>query len=419
MSYAVVFDYLLSLSIRYRPVISFEWNIMNRILLLTDLSSGYSRDMIRGVVRYSKEHGPWIFYRMPIYYRELYGDEGVVEWAKKWKADAVIAQFSDINAKALKKLNIPVIIQNYKDRYTTISNLTGEYFRTGMMAAEFFLQKGFRFFAYYGFSDTIWMRERGDGFEKALKDKGYDVCFFDESAANKSEKWSFDVDIVSRWLLKLPKPVALFACDDYFALQITEVCKMFDINVPNDIAVLGVDNDELLCSISNPPLSSIELDVQNGGYELGKLLHDLIEKRKQSPIDIIIKPLHVVTRASTERFAVSDKNIDYILKYIEQNYTHSISVEDIVKISHFSRRVLEKTFKKETGISIYQYIQQHRIEKFAELLVSTDIPLIDAAYQTGFDDYKNVSRIFRKSKNLTPLQYRKKYGILPELKDKK
>ena len=384
---------------------------MKRILLLTDLSSGYSRNMIKGVVNYSNKFGPWIFYRIPIYYRELYGDEGVVMWAKKWNADAIIAQFSNVNVKALKNLKIPIVIQNYKDRSSSISNLTGDYYNTGVLAADFFIQKGFRFFAYYSSSETVWMRERRDGFVDTIEKKGYDVYLFHEPVdISKSEKWGYDMNAVSNWLLGLPKPVALFACDDQYALQITEVCKMLNINVPNDIAVLGVDNDELLCSISNPTLSSIELDTINGGYELGKLLHDLIEGRKKPPENIVIKPLRIVTRQSTERFGVNNKNIEKILKYIELNYMKSLCVTDIISISTFSRRVLEKLFKKETGTSIYQYIQQFRIEKFAELLITTDLSLVDAAYKCGFEDYKNVSRIFSKIKVYTPLQYKKKFG---------
>jgi LacI family transcriptional regulator len=379
---------------------------MKKILLLTDLSSGYSRKMIKGVVRYSKEHGPWIFYRMPIYYRELYGDEGVVEWVKQWKADAVIAQLSDIDVDVIKRLNIPVVIQNYKGRYDTVCNLTGDYYSTGAMAAEFFLQKGFRHFAYYGFSETVWMRERGCGFKDTLRKHGYEVHFY-SAPEDKNKDWAFDIEQVRKWLQALPKPVALFACDDSYALQTTEVCKIFDIQVPNDISVLGVDNDELLCSISDPPLSSIELDILNGGYELGKLLHDLIEKKEKSVFNVVIQPLRIITRDSTERFAVSNQNIENILKYIGQNYMNPLSVDHIVSVSPFSRRVLEKKFKEETGISVYQYIQQLRVEKFAELLV-TRIPLIDAAFQAGFDDYKNVSRIFTKLKGLTPLQYRKR-----------
>lgn len=382
---------------------------MIKILLLTDFSSGYSRSLLENVVRYAREVGPWAFYRMPLYFRELYGDEGVVEWAKKWGADAIIAQFSDIDLSVLNQLNIPIIVQNYKERSSGISNLTGDYFGTGVIAANFFLHKGYKSFAYYGLTDTVWGRERGEGFKKIVSNKGYEVYEFNNRKRVPSEKWSFDVEQVSRWLLSLPKPIALFACDDYYALQITEVCKMYDISIPEEIAVLGVDNDKLLCNISDPQLSSIELDIENGGYEAGKLLHQFIEKKIIAPVDIIIKPVRIVPRASTERFAVSDRHIEQLLQYIDNNYQNPLSVDELTQITPFSRRVLEKKFKRETGTSVYQYLLDLRIEKFADLLITTDLPLIEAATRSGFTDYKNISRIFTKAKEMTPLQYRKRF----------
>lgn len=382
---------------------------MIKILLLTDFSSGYSRSLLENVVRYAREVGPWAFYRMPLYFRELYGDEGVVEWAKKWGADAIIAQFSDIDLSVLNQLNIPIIVQNYKERSSGISNLTGDYFGTGVIAANFFLHKGYKSFAYYGLTDTVWGRERGEGFKKIVSNKGYEVYEFNNRKWVPSEKWSFDVEQVSRWLLSLPKPIALFACDDYYALQITEVCKMYDISIPEEIAVLGVDNDKLLCNISDPQLSSIELDIENGGYEAGKLLHQFIEKKIIAPVDIIIKPVRIVPRASTERFAVSDRHIEQLLQYIDNNYQNPLSVDELTQITPFSRRVLEKKFKRETGTSVYQYLLDLRIEKFADLLITTDLPLIEAATRSGFTDYKNISRIFTKAKEMTPLQYRKRF----------
>jgi LacI family transcriptional regulator len=384
---------------------------MIKILLLTDFSSGYGRSLLEGVVRYAREAGPWVFYRMPLYYRELHGDEGVVRWAEEWGADAIIAQLTDVDLNVLNRLDIPIIVQNYKERCHGLSNLTGDYYGTGVMAAEFFIRKGYKAFAYYGFTDTVWMRERGEGFRDAVSEKGYPVYTFDDGRQLSGGQWNFDAERVSRWLLDLPKPIALFACDDYYALQITEVCKMYNIDIPGDIAVLGVDNDNLLCNISDPALSSIELDVENGGYEVGKLLHQFIEKKITAPADVIIKPVRIVSRGSTERFAVSDKYIGQVLAYIDENYCNPLSVDDLIRIIPYSRRVLEKKFKSETGMSVYQYIQQQRIEKFAALLITTDLPLAEAAAGAGFPDYKNVSRIFVKMKEMTPLQYRKRFTI--------
>lgn len=381
---------------------------MAKILLLTDFSSGYSRNLLKGIVRYSKEVGNWSFQRMPLYYRMLYGENGVVEWAKKWQADAIIAQLTDVNIELLNDLNIPIIVQNYRDRNKAVSNLTGDYFNTGVMAAKFFLNRGYRNFAFYGFKGAIWSRERADGYSHEIEKQGYKLAVLENDNKDK-EEWSYNHTVLGNWLQSLPKPVALFACDDHFALQISETCNVYNINVPDDIAILGVDNDDLLCNISDPPLSSIVLDVENGGYNAGKLLHQLITKEITEPFNIVVNPLIIERRKSTEKYAVSDKNIRIILNYIEKNYANHLSVEELVKQVPLSRRVLEKKFKEETGESLYQYIQNYRIDQFTRLLITTDYSLFEAALQSGFENYKNVSRIFRKYKALSPAEYRKRY----------
>lgn len=381
---------------------------MAKILLLTDFSSGYSRNLLKGIVRYSKEVGNWSFQRMPLYYRMLYGENGVVEWAKKWQADAIIAQLSDVNIELLNDLNIPIIVQNYRDRNKAVSNLTGDYFNTGVMAAKFFLNRGYRNFAFYGFKGAIWSRERADGYSHEIEKQEYKLAILENDNKDR-EEWSYNHTVLGNWLQSLPKPVALFACDDHFALQISETCNVYNINVPDDIAILGVDNDDLLCNISDPPLSSIVLDVENGGYNAGKLLHQLITKEITEPFNIVVNPLIIERRKSTEKYAVSDKNIRTILNYIEKNYANHLSVEELVKQVPLSRRVLEKKFKEETGESLYQYIQNYRIDQFTRLLITTDYSLFEAALQSGFENYKNVSRVFRKYKSLSPAEYRKRY----------
>ncbi|MFV0271412.1 MAG: substrate-binding domain-containing protein [Macellibacteroides fermentans] len=381
---------------------------MAKILLLTDFSSGYSRNLLKGIVRYSKEVGNWSFQRMPLYYRMLYGENGVVEWAKKWQADAIIAQLTDVNIELLNDLNIPIIVQNYRDRNKAVSNLTGDYFNTGVMAAKFFLNRGYRNFAFYGFKGAIWSRERADGYSHEVEKQGYKLAILENDNKDR-EEWSYNHTVLGNWLQSLPKPVALFACDDHFALQISETCNVYNINVPDGIAILGVDNDDLLCNISDPPLSSIVLDVENGGYNAGKLLHQLITKEITEPFNIVVNPLIIERRKSTEKYAVSDKNIRTILNYIEKNYANHLSVEELVKQVPLSRRVLEKKFKEETGESLYQYIQNYRIDQFTRLLITTDYSLFEAALQSGFENYKNVSRVFRKYKSLSPAEYRKRY----------
>jgi len=385
---------------------------MIKILVLTDFSSGYGRNLLKGIVRYSQEYDNWTFFRMPIHYRIIHGDEGVVEWARKWGADAIIAQFGDFDIDMLRNLKIPIILQNYKERSSEVCNLTGDYIGTGRIAAEFYIKKGYTNFAYYGNSDAVWSRERGIGFKERLTESGFTAYSYNEIYQNK-DQLIYDLESLGKWLLSLPKPIALFACDDQFALQISETCKMYNISVPKDAAILGVDNDELLCNISTPPLSSVVLDSENGGYEAAKLLHQLITKEITNPFNIVINPIKIENRLSTDLYAIKDKYVLEVIRYIETKYAEPICVNDLIRLVPLSRRILENRFKSCTGISIYQFIQRHRVECLANLLITDDRNVEELAFLCGFEDFKNVSRVFLKYKKLTPTQYRIKYKRYP------
>jgi len=384
---------------------------MTKILLLTDFSSGYSRNLLKGIVRYAKKIGTWSFLRMPLYFRILNGEEGVINWAKKWKVDAIIAQLDNVNIEMLNSLGIPIIVQNYRDRNTHISNLTGDYIKTGAIAARFYISRGYKHFAFYGFKDTIWSRERLKGYKDELDKHNYKLHVF-ESGEENNDNWNYNPAILGDWLKSLPKPIALFACDDFYALQVSETCHIYHIDIPDDIAIMGVDNDELMCNISDPPLSSIALDVENGGYRAARLLDQLIKKEITKPFNVIVDPLVIIKRNSTEKYAVSNKYIHNVLEYIENNYAETIAVSNLVDLVPMSRRVLERVFKANTGLTIHQYIQNFRIEHFKNLLLSTDLPLSEAASKSGFEDVKNVSRVFRKYSEFSPAEYRRKCRFL-------
>lgn len=384
---------------------------VKKVLLLIDYSSEFSRRLLKGLIQYSKEHGPWIFYRLPSYYKTLYGKEGILEWAKEWQADAIIARWDHEGTNLLKTLDIPVILQNYKDRSAHFSNLTGDYIGTGEMAARFFIKRRYRNFAFYGNKGVVWSRERAEGFRKEIEQTGGNYYYF-ESENLSGEQWNSSHIQLDQWLLSLPKPVGLFACDDSFALQVSEICKINNIQIPQEIALLGVDNDELMCDLSDPPISSIVLDVEKGGYEAGRLIDQFISKKRTNSIDIVIKPIRFELRQSTEKYNISNEYISKIVNYIEDNFTSEISIESLTKLVPLSRRNLEVKFKNEMNTSIYQFILDCRIEFFAHLLLTTDRPLFDLALESGFTDYKNISRVFKKFKGCTPMEYRQKISTL-------
>lgn len=386
---------------------------MIKIILLTDFGEEYGKSLLTGVTRYSQEFGPWAFCRMPTYYRETKGIEGILQWAKEWKANGILGQFyNDSDPKRLLDEGIAVVAQDFKECHKTVPNITGDYIKTGRIGAEYFLRKGYEHFAFYGFKDIVWSRERGQGLEERLAEEGHSLHYFEHHRKVKSrELWYYKPSALSKWLKSLPKPIALMTCDDNQGLHITEACRLTKIRCPEEVAVLGVDNDEMLCNLSDPPLSSISLDTVKGGYEAARLLHKMIQTKNREFHDIFVEPTQVVTRNSTDIYATKDEYIGMALKFIHNNMDKNLKVEDVLKQVPLSRRSLEKRFQKVTGYPVYEYIFNLRIEKFTSKLLETDLTIFEIAVDLGLNDSKNIARQFRQVKGCTPVEYRKKYLI--------
>lgn len=383
---------------------------MYKIILLIDFAEEYSKSLLKGISAYSREHGPWIFCRMPLFHRETMGLEGILKWALDWEADGIVGQlYNDEDIVKIVEAGIPVIAQDFKERFREIPNITGDYHETGKMAAEHFLKKGFKHFAFYGFSDIVWSRERAEGFEERINKAGYPVDYFEHHMARSSELWYYKPSSLSQWLKSLPKPVALMACDDNQGQHITEACRLSGIRIPEEVAVLGVDNDVMLCELSDPPLSSIALDVEKGGYDAARLLDHMIRNGVANAYDIVVKPTQVITRHSTDIYATNDLCIATSLKYIHQNTDRNLQVDEVVKQVPLSRRALEKRFLDITGYPVYKYIFNLRIEKFTQKLLETDMSIFEIALDMGLTDSKNIARQFRQVKGCTPIEYRNRY----------
>lgn len=382
---------------------------MYKIILLLDFAEEYSKSLLKGISKFSMEHGPWTYCRMPLYYRETIGMGGILDWAKDWGADGIVGQlYNDKDVDKIINSGIPVIAMDFKERFEEIPNITGEYREAGVMGAEYFLKKGYRNFAFYGFNDIVWSRERAEGFEERLEREGHQVHYFEHRKSRSSDLWYYKSTSLSQWLKSLPKPIALMACDDNQGLHITEACRQNNIRIPEEVAVLGVDNDQMLCELSDPPLSSIGLDIEKGGYDAARLLDEMIRGLKE-PYDLIVKPTQVITRQSTDIYATNDVHIASTLRFIHKNIEKNLQVDEVVKQVPLSRRSLEKRFLQITGIPVYKYIFNLRIEKFTQKLLETDQTIFEIALDLGLNDSKNIARQFKQVKGCNPVEYRKKY----------
>ena len=323
---------------------------MARIIFLTDFSEAYARGLLLGIARYAHDTGQaWSLCRLPLSIRDKFGIEAVIDWALRMRADAVIGQFYNTdNVELFARNGIIAVAQDFKARFTTIPNITGPHYRAGQMGAEYFLKKGFRHFAFYGTRGIVWSDERYQGFRETVRRANPEFTFSALRNTSQTDLWLYDPIQLTTWLQSLPKPVAIMACDDNQAYHITEACLQAEgggggkFRIPDDIAVLGVDNDETICRLSDPNLSSLNQNIEQGGYDVARLIDRIIRDPKAEREDVMVFPTHIVTRQSTDIYANNDPHIAEVLKYIHENISQKISVDDLVSLVPLSRRLLEE-----------------------------------------------------------------------------
>lgn len=384
---------------------------MARVILLTDFGEEYSNNLLEGIVKYSRETRPWALCKMPLSYRDVHGIEGVIGWAKEWKADVVIGQFyNSDNVELFKHEGIVAIAQDFKKRFSNIPNITGNHVKAGEIGAQHFIQKGFVNYAFLGVKNVVWSFERCQGFKKELRKNGLAEHYFEYLKDEDEGLWYY-AESLKQWLVNLPKPIAIMACDDNQAKHIAEICSLIDITIPNEISLLGVDNDKMICLLSDPPLSSINQNTIKGGYEVAKLIDNLIANPQMPWKDIVVEPTHITTRTSSDIYSTSNPYVSVVIDFIHKHISEKLSVDMLVELVPISRRSFETLFKEVVGDSIYGYILNLRIEKFSSELINTDKPIINIALDLGYVDYKNISRQFKALKGFTPSEFREKWKV--------
>lgn len=382
---------------------------MIRAILMTDFTEAFPHHLLKGILDYARTHQQWVVCRMPPSFRQQHGLDGVLSWALKWKADVIIAQFDDTDdvGRFSEKGIIP-IAQDYIKPFKGISNITSDYIRTGAIAADFFLKNGFRHFAFYGYEDVVWSDERCRGYLSEIKKVLPEHTFHSYQRQHPEELWFYDSQPVVEWLRSLPKPVAIFACDDNQGNKLAEICKMNGLRVPEDISILGVDNDETMCSMTDPPLSSVKLDIERAGYQVAEMVEAIMKAPSVRSYDIFIHPIGVVERSSSSLMVTDDNMVLEAIKYIHKNIGQSITVSELLETIPLSRRLLEIRFKEVTGKSIHNYITDLRVDRFARQILESDRNIGEIASQYYDVDYNNLCRAFRQKKGVSPKEYRRR-----------
>jgi len=382
---------------------------MIRVLIISDFTESFSHKLLAGIVDYSRRKEQWIVRRMPPEYKAQIGIPGVIRIAKEWDVNAVIGQFEPTDDIGLFAENgIIAIAQDYKKRFSTIPNVTGDYVGTGQMAAKFFIERGFRNFGFFGFNDVCWSDERCEGFRREIEAAGFGDSFYSYRMQDIETIWYYQRNRLREWLEMIPKPIAIMACDDNQGSNLVEACHSLGIKIPSEVSVMGVDNDETLCSLGSTTLTSIQVDIEEGGRQTAELVEQLVANPKAPVKDVVLRPVKIVTRLSTAAFATMDQQILRALLFIHKNARKKISVRDVMVEAALSRRLLERRFKEITGKTLYEYITDQKLKCFAEMLEETDDQVMSIALSLGENDTKSIARRFKQLYGCTPVQWREK-----------
>ena len=382
---------------------------MIRVLIISDFTESFSHKLLAGIVDYSRQKEQWIVRRMPPEYKAQIGIPGVIRVTKEWDVNAVIGQFEPTDDIGLFAENgIVAIAQDFKKKFTSIPNITAEDLGTGRMAARFFIDRGFRNYGFFGMNDVCWSDERCDGFRREVEAAGFGDSFYSYRMQEIDMVWYYQRNRLREWLRMIPKPIAIMACDDNQGANLIEACHGIGIKIPEEVSVIGVDNDETLCSLGSTTLTSIQIDIEEGGRQTAALVERLVADPKAPVEDVVLRPVKIVGRMSTAAFATADQQILKALLFIHKNALKKISVSDVMTEAALSRRLLERRFKSVTGKTLYEYITDQKLKYFAEQLADTDEQVINIALSMGENDTKSISRRFKQLYGCTPMEWRDK-----------
>ena len=372
-----------------------------KVALLVETSNSYARGLLRGIVSYIREHGPW-----SLYLSEHNRGDKVPGWLRHWNGNGIIARIENpAIAEALKHSGVPIVDMSAARLVPSLPWFETDDFAIAHLAAEHLLERGFKHFAFVGDERFNWSNWRCEHFQSSLRAAGKE-CIVYKPTKQLAREDTEQIDGLADWIRNLPKPIGVMACYDFRGQQVLDACRRIDVAVPHEVAVIGVDNDDLLCDLAEPPLSSVAPNAHRTGYEAAQLLDQMMAGRKVKGETHLIPPLGVITRQSTDVLAIHDRNIALAIHHIRKHACDGIKVQDVLKVVPQSRRLMEKRFKKLIGRTPHEEIIRVQLDRVKELLTATDLPLEQIAERAGFRHVEYLSVAFKREIGMPPSRFR-------------
>lgn len=372
-----------------------------RIALLVETSIASGRDKLAGIARYNREHGGWSIYHQPR------GLELVsFETINHWEGDGIIARIPSqewLDVLCSKRVPIMDVLGIFPMPH--IPRVMADDAMIARLACEHFIERGLRHFGFIGTQHEAWSERRMSAFSAGITGHGGGFSNFITPRYERHRSWDAKMQSLSDWLAALPKPAGVFICSDQFGPETLEACRRAKLRIPDDVALLGVDNDEALCNISQPSLSSICPNHERVGYEAARLL-DAWLKGEEPPGETLLPPRTVVVRQSTDILSIADEALVKAIHFIREQFHRNITVEDVARATALSRSVLQRRFRGVLGISVLDEILKTRLKHAQSLLEETKLSLVDIAERSGFKHQQYLGYVFKKRLQDTPGAYR-------------
>jgi LacI family transcriptional regulator len=380
-----------------------------RIALLIESSRAYGRDLLCGIAAYARTYGPWTFI-----HQERSIDDPIPRGLMQWKPDGLIVRIVDAKiGRQIHRLGLPTVDLLHENQDMDIPRVIPNQKMLVELAIDHLLHRRLRHLAYVGYCGVKFSQDRREYFLQYLEKKTCPGYIFEDGGpqdamglAVTERKSLRQSRKLASWIRALPKPVGVLACNDMRAYQVLVACAEYGIAVPDAVSIIGVDNDPVLCELSDPPLSSVDPNAKKIGYMGAEVLRGMIEGRS-FPHETQVDPAGVVSRRSTEILAIPDQDFADVLHYIREHACAGLTVDALIEHTTISRSTLERWFMKHRGHSPSAEITQVKVKRVKELLATSNLVLGEISQLSGFSHPETMFRIFKKYTIQTPGEYRK------------
>lgn len=384
-----------------------------QIAVIAKSSRGFGREVLAGIAQHSRLHRNWT-----IFHDERVILDPIPQWLTAWNGDGILAGIeSKVLADFVRDRKLPAVDIHGLYKMEGVPIIRPDHRAVARIAYDHLREVGFKRFAFCGFAGVGYSHEREAAYCAIARSDGAPVSVLNsryphEVSDSRIEADGFiEQDALIDWITRLEKPCGVFACNDLRGAQVLNACRSAGLSVPDEVGVIGADNDDCVCGMCDPLLTSIDLNATHIGFLAAETISALVQGRPVQTHERLVAPAGVIPRHSTSMLMVEDRDVARAMQFIRENASAGIGVNEVVGAVLLSRSTLERRFRRLVGRSIKVEINRHRLAHIKDLLTRTDFPIGRIADLVGFSSAEYLIAFFRKSVNMTPGEYRKSHSV--------